>query len=143
MISKSFITAFISVCVLVFVLFPVSQYLFYKEIPETGEFLQVIFWGVIGILPIVFVILCLLNYLVERVLKADKKSRPNSIYLFISLFFILVPIFLFIVYDNSDWGKDSGSKTLFSIMSDYIGVFLFSVIIILINRKIVWKNFKK
>lgn len=142
MVLKSFIAAITSVLLFVITL-PIFHFFFDSTAPEKIEFLYVVFYSVFAILPILFVILYVLNLIVQWTLKNKKKYRPNSIYFVICLLSTLVPILLFILFDNSDWGKDPGNKTLLGIISDYLGVFLFSLIIILINRKIVWKNFKK
>lgn len=115
MIFKSFIVSVISIFIF-FLLFVLSQYLINTEDTKDGAFVFGIFWTIAGVLPAIFAILCVLNYLVQARLKGNSKRSPGSIYFLYSMLFTLVPIFLFVLFDYSDRGagilKRKGCWTL-------------------------------
>ena len=142
MISKSFILAIVSVFIFLFVLGLLSYVLSPNEY-EGGEFLQLLFFGGGTLIPIVFAILLLLNLVVQCRIKFLKKNNPNTIYFFYSIILSVLPVLAFVLFDYLDRGRFFDEKTFLSIMGEYSTYFILAAFIILVNRKIVWNNFRK
>ena len=142
MILKSFIVAVLSI-IIFFLLFTGFQYLIYKEETEPGEFIMALVFLGGAMLSVIFILLCLLNFLIQWRLKSTGKSKANSVYFFWSFLFTLLPISLFVIFDYADRERYFQPKTLKDIITDYIAFFILAVFIIFVNRKIVWNNFRK
>ena len=142
MILKSFIVAVLSI-IIFFLLLSGFQYLIYKEETEPGEFIMALVFLGGAMLLVIFMLLCLLNFLIQWRLKSTGESKANSVYFFWSFLFTLLPISLFVIFDYADRGRYFQPKTLKDIIADYIAFFILAVFIIFVNRKIVWNNFRK
>jgi len=141
MILKSLIVAVLSIIIFLLLL-AVSQYLIYKKETLFGEFMMLLAFGGGAMLLVIFILLCLLNYFTQWRLRSTYKHKANSVYFFWSLLFTLLPIILFVIVDYSDRGRYFQPKTLKDIITDYIAFFILAIFIIIVNRKIVWNNFR-
>ena len=89
MILKSFIVAVLSI-IIFFLLFTGFQYLIYKEETEPGEFIMALVFLGGAMLSVIFILLCLLNFLIQWRLKSTGKSKANSVYFFLELPFYII-----------------------------------------------------
>lgn len=107
-----------------------------------GNFAQILFFGAAMFIPLVFGILILLNLVVGSRIKSTSNNKPNSIYFLWAFLFAVLPVLGFVIYDYVNRGRSFEEQTFFGITSEYSISFVLALIAILLNRKIVWRNFR-
>jgi hypothetical protein len=141
MASKSFIASLVSIFIL-YLFALISIYFIDRRMPNGGEIITIVFWVTVFILPVLFIILCALNLFLQWRIKSAKRYGPDSVYFLYSLLLTFLTIFSFVLFDYSDRGRYFEEKTFLDILTDYWRFFILAILIILVNRKIVWNNFK-
>lgn len=140
MIGKTIIISIISVIIFVCLLSVLTMIISPVEL-GWEQFVQIFFYGSATFIPFVFGILVLLNLLVKWKVKLTKK--PNSVYFLWSLILAILPVLGFVIFDYAQRGRYFEEQTFLGISSKYSITFILALIAILLNRKIVWNNFKK
>jgi hypothetical protein len=141
MIFKSFIISVISILVF-FLSIAAFYYFILNEKAVWQEFAMLLFYGGSALLVLVFPILCLLNLVVKKEIQRLKKMKPGYVYFLYGVIFTVLPIWCFVLFDYSDRGRFFEEKTFFSISAEYAVYLILAGFVILLNRKIVWDNFK-
>ena len=140
MIGKAIITSIISVIIFICLLTLLTQVLSPEEF-SLGQLVQIFFYGSAIFIPFVFVILVLLNLLIKW--KAKFTNRPNLVYFLYATVLALLPVLGFAIFDFSHRDRSFEERTFLGMSSKYSVTFVLALIAILLNRKIVWNNFKK
>ena len=141
MIFKSFVVSIVSVIIFLCALGLLTYFISPKEY-DTGEFVQLIYYGSGTLIPIVFGILLIINLIVNGRIKSNKIKSPETIYFFCCSIFTVIPILAFVLFDYSDRGRYFEEKTFLNIVGEYAVYFLLAVFVIFLNRRISWNNFK-
>ena len=142
MILKSFIVAVISVIIFLFLL----AFLTYLISPgefDGNKFILLLFYGGGALIPLVFAILWVLNLMVQWRIRSLKNNRPNTVYFLYSIVVTVVPVLAFVLFDYAQRDRSFEKQTFLSITGEYIVYFILAIFTILLNRKIVWNNFKR
>jgi hypothetical protein len=105
-------------------------------------FLQIFFYG-IPLLGLGFIVLLLINRVLDSILRDKTRSRKNKIFFLVSILIAILLVFGFVLFDYSQRYRFFPTYHSFdSIFIKYSVLFAWVVIAIFLNRKIVWKNFK-
>lgn len=110
--------------------------------PVSFEFLAyVIFYG-IPVAGVIFGCLLLVNEVLKTLLNNKSKKKKNIYYFFTGLIITVVPTMGFVLFDYYNGGAFGDEARFLNILYRYLFVFLSAAITFLLNRKIVWDNFK-
>src|SRR5437762_14351272 len=140
----------LQVTLLSFLLFivPVFALEDYSELTENdfsyglSSFLQVLFFYGIPVVVIGFVTLLLINWILISLLRGKTKVEKNRTYLLFATVIAVLPILGFILFDYLHrHSYFFPHNTIGSISLRYSLLFVWVAVALLINRKIVWKNF--
>ncbi len=145
MILKTFQVALLSFLLFIIPSVIVEKYNEFKE-HDSSYMLQVIFqiffYG-IPLFGLGFVILLLINKTLESLVRDKILGKQNRIYFVISTTIATLPILGFILFDISQCDRFfPPNNTISSVFTKYSVLFVWVIIAIFLNRKIVWKNFE-
>ena len=141
MIRKSLIVSFVA-----YLLFFILILIFQKTRDGDGEYLFLsslyafIFAGV-PIVCIVFLLVLILNQTISKQLVNRTKDQKNKHYFYYSSIASLVPILGFVIFDFSRFNQFGHKGDFINIFLKYSAFIILAFIVIMINRKLVWKNF--
>ena len=139
----------LQVTLLSFLLFIVPGFIFENYIELRGHnfsyglssFLQVLFYG-IPVLAIGFLVLIVINWILISLLRDKTKRRKNRTYFLLGAIITMLPIFGLIIFDYLQRDRYFAPyNSIESIFVRYSLLLVWVAIVLLINRKIVWKNF--
>ena len=142
MIGKVFIVSILS-AIIFLVLLSLLTWIISPIEFSWEELLQIFFYGSATLVPLVFVILIVLNLLIQWRIKVDTRFSPNKIYFLWSIILAILPVLGFVIFDYAHRGRSFEKETFLGISSQYSVTFVLALIAILLNRKIVWNNFRK
>ena len=141
MIGRSLVVVLVSIFIFITGLSVIGS-LVTTEKMDFPTYLMMLFFGGGAVLPLVFILLCIMNYIIKWRMRSSG-IRLDYVYFLIAIPFIVLPIFGFVLFDYSDRGRYFEEKTFWNIAGEYTGYFALSIFIIIINRIIVWRNFRK
>ncbi len=142
MIKKSLLVSVISFLFLLIVSFLIEGLdEIAKEYP-LQYLLQVLILGALPFIGIGFVVLIVFNLITEKLIVNKTKKQKENAYWFLGIAASLIPILGFVVYDISDYGKYYDS-TFLQMLYKYSPFFILSFTALVLNRRIVWKNFRE
>jgi ABC-type dipeptide/oligopeptide/nickel transport system permease component len=139
----------LQVAVLSFLLFVIAAVTFekYSEFKEHNfsyaikVFLQVFFYG-IPLFILGFSVLLVVNWILISLLRNKSRHSKNKTYFGLATLLAILPILAFILFDYSQRGRYfAPENTFIAIFLKYSISFIWVAIALLLNRKIVWKNF--
>jgi ABC-type dipeptide/oligopeptide/nickel transport system permease component len=139
----------LQVTLLSFLLFIVPGFIFenYTELREhnfsygLSSFVQVLFYG-IPVLAIGFLAFMAVNWILISLLRDKTKPRKNRTYFLLGSIITVLPILGLIIFDYLQRDRYFAPyNSIGSIFVRYSLLLLWVAIALLINRKIVWKNF--
>jgi hypothetical protein len=144
LLSKTILVSFISVVLLFVTLILLS--LFSNDYDASDFSFGIILYAfVMAGLPIMgvsFLLLLGLNMFIDRKIKKNKPSYINRIYFTYGCGLTILVIAFFFLFDYSDRGRYFGNDGQpLNILAKYLPFGLLGIIIMLVNRKIVWRNF--
>jgi ABC-type dipeptide/oligopeptide/nickel transport system permease component len=145
MILKTFQVALLSFLLFIIPSVILEKYSEFKQHDFSytlGVFLQIFFYG-IPLLGLGFIVLLLINRVLVSLLRDKTRSKKNYTFFLVSLIIAILPIFGFILFDYSQRDRHFPPDNSFdSIFIKCSVLFVWIVIAIFLNRKIVWKNFE-
>lgn len=145
MILKTFQVALLSFLLFIIPSVILEKYNEFKEHDFSYAlevFLQIFFYG-IPLLGLGFIVLLLINKVLVSLLRDKARRKKNNTFFGVSIIIAILPILGFILFDYSQRDKYFTPDNSFdSIFIKYSVLFVWVVIAIFLNRKIVWKNFE-
>lgn len=85
----------------------------------------------------VFLVLLIFNLLLEKEFRKDTRKKRQTIYFLYSLYLMLAVIVVSLI---TYYQENGGGISQFFVQ--HLGYFIISIVAIIINRKINWKNFR-
>lgn len=145
MILKTFQTTLLSFLLFIIPGVILEKYSEFKEHDFSyilEVFLQIFFYG-IPLLGLGFIVLLLINRVLVSLLRDKTKSKKNKTFFLFSIIIAILPVFGVILFDYLQRDRYFPPDNSFdSIFIKYSVLFVWVVIAIFLNRKIVWKNFE-
>ena len=145
MILKTFQVALLSFLIFIIPGVIVEKYNEFKEHDFSytlQALLQIFFYG-IPLLGLGFVVLLLINKALISLVRDKTRSKKNRTYFGISIAIAALSIFGFILFDILQGDRYFfPDNTVSSIFIKYSVLFVWVIIAIFLNRRIVWKNFE-
>jgi MFS family permease len=111
-----------------------------REFPVQFFFL-LLFYAAVPFIAIGFVVLITFNLVLEKLIENKPQKQKVRYYWLLGAASSLLPIFGFVFYDISGYGKYC-DLPFFQVLLNYSPFFILSFVALFLNSKIVWKNFK-
>ncbi len=110
-----------------------------REYPLQFLFMMLLYGGV-PFIAVGFVVLLGFNSIIEKLIANKPKKEKEKRYWLLGAASCLLPIFGFVLYDISSYGK-YGHLFFFKVLFSYSPFFILAIVALILNRKIVWRSF--
>jgi hypothetical protein len=139
MLKKTIIAFILSFLFFIF-LYILIEWVFINDPFDGTILLYILFYGIILIIPLGFCCLLAFNYFNLWLINILKATNRHLVYFVTGSIILFLTILLFILYDLSDNDKRFSDSFIEIFKSEYLGFFLFGLILIFVNWIIVWRK---
>jgi hypothetical protein len=148
MIGKSFVAASFSYLfffIFAFIDVSILQPILHPGYKPVESFLYVFVYGTLLAVPVIAVLGLVLQFMNVLIARSTRKANAgkNKIYFLYCLLFFSVPFLLFPLYDLYQYSRFGVHPGFVDTYSEFAACIPLAIIAIFVNRKIVWKNFRK
>jgi hypothetical protein len=109
---------------------------------EVSLFFYSLILTAVPIIAITFILVWLLNLQLKKQIINKAKKEKNRSYFISGFVLALIPIIVFAIFDFSQSNQFGFKNSFFYNLSKYFAFLILALFVIILNRKIVWKNFK-
>ena len=109
---------------------------------EVSLFFYALILTAIPVIAITFILLWLLNLQLRKQIINKSEKEKNRYYFLGGTLLALIPILAFAIFDFSQSNQFGSKNSFFYNVVKYLVFLILALLVLILNRKIVWKNFK-